>query len=214
MKYDIKNRWDGKIIYADEAESFSLLLQAAVKAGANLSGANLSWANLSGADLSGADLSGANLSGANLYEANLYEADLSGANLYGADLSGADLSGADLSGANLSGANLYGADLSRANLYGADLSGADLSGANLYGFFSFCPGGSRNAYTWARWEDGGYMVHCGCKTLELSEFKKLVAKTHGKTYHAQWYLANIKTMEIAAKASKADWEKYQKEKKS
>ena len=159
MKYDIKNRWDGKIIYADEAESFSLLLQAAVKAGANLSGANLSWANLSGADLSGADLSGANL-----YEANLYE--------------------------------------------------ADLSGANLYGFFSFCPGGSRNAYTWARWEDGGYMVHCGCKTLELSEFKKLVAKTHGKTYHAQWYLANIKTMEIAAKASKADWEKYQKEKKS
>ena len=134
MKYDIKNRWDGKIIYADEAESFSLLLQAAVKAGANLS-----WANL---------------------------------------------------------------------------SGADLSRANLYGFFSFGPGGSRNAYTWARWEDGGYMVHCGCKTLELSEFKKLVAKTHGKTYHAQWYLANIKTMGVVAKASKADWEKYQKEKKS
>ena len=149
MKYEIKNRWDGKIIYADEAESFSLLLQAAVKAGANLSGANL----------------------------------------YGADLSGADLS--------------------RANLYGANLSGA-----NLYGFFSFCPGGSRNAYTWARWEDGGYMVHCGCKTLELSEFKNLVVKTHGKTYHAQWYLANIKTMGVVAKASKADWEKYQKEKKS
>ena len=116
--------------------------------------------------------------------------------------------------ANLYGADLSGADLSGANLYEANLYEADLSGANLYGFFSFCPGGSRNAYTWARWEDGGYMVHCGCKTLELSEFKKLVAKTHGKTYHAQWYLANIKTMEIAAKASKADWEKYQKEKKS
>ena len=144
MKYDIKNRWDGKIIYADEAESFSLLLQAAVKAGANLS-----WANLSGA-----------------------------------------------------------------NLYGADLSGADLSRANLYGFFSFGPGGSRTACTWARWEEGGYMVHCGCKTLELSEFKNLVVKTHGKTYHAQWYLANIKTMGVVAKASKADWEKYQKEKKS
>ncbi|MGH7176568.1 MAG: pentapeptide repeat-containing protein [Tepidisphaeraceae bacterium] len=148
MMFEIKNSWDGQVIFKLECGSIRLCVEAAVKAGADLSGANLSGANLSGADLSRADLSGAdlyraNLSGANLYGADLYGADLSGANLsratlYRADLSranlyGADLYGADLSGANLSRANLYGADLSRANLYGAGLSGANLSGANLSG---------------------------------------------------------------------------------
>ncbi|MFA6135660.1 MAG: pentapeptide repeat-containing protein [Phycisphaerae bacterium] len=178
MKFEIKNCWDGKIIYADEAASFSALVQAAVKSGANLSGANLS----------GADLYGANLSGANL----------SGADLYGANLSGADLSGADLSGANLSGANLYGANLS-----GANLSGADLYGANLYGYYSFGPCGSRSSYTWARWEEAGYMVHCGCQTLTLKDFAATVKATHKNNHHAEVYLAQIKVMELIAKESKA-----------
>ena len=104
MKFEIKNRWSGEILFSVEAESFLSAVKIAVK-----KGANLSWANLSGANLYGA-----NLSGANLY----------GANLYGANLSGADLSGANLSWASLSGANLYGANLSGANLYGANLSGA------------------------------------------------------------------------------------------
>ena len=120
------------------------------------------------------------------------------ANLYGADLSGANLYGADLSRADLSRANL-----SRADLSGADLSRADLSRANLYGFFSFGPGGSRNAYTWARWEPEGYTVHCGCQTLPLKDFKAVVKERHGNSFHSKWYAANIKTMELVAKESEA-----------
>ena len=110
MKLEIKSRWDGKILFESETDSFRLCIEAAIKAGADLSGASLS-----GADLYGANLSGANLSSASLYGADLYGANLSGANLYGADLYGANLSGA-----NLYGANLYGANLSGADLYGAE----------------------------------------------------------------------------------------------
>ena len=122
MKFDILNRWSGKIQFTAEIECAddappSIKLGLAVKI-ANLHGATLSGANLIDADLRGADLSGANLSGANLRDANL---------------SGADLRGADLSGANLIGANLIGADLIDADLRGADLSRADLSRANLSG---------------------------------------------------------------------------------
>jgi uncharacterized protein YjbI with pentapeptide repeats len=105
MKYEIRNRFSGSVIFTAETKSFKLAVEMAVKTGANLSGANLYGANLSRAYLSGADLSRANLSGA--------------------DLSGADLSRADLSRANLSGSDLSGADLSRADLYGSDLSGAE-----------------------------------------------------------------------------------------
>ena len=41
MKFEIKNRWSGEIIYQDEAESFKALILSAIKAGANLSGAYL-----------------------------------------------------------------------------------------------------------------------------------------------------------------------------
>ena len=74
MKYEIKHRFGGAVLFAVEAGSFKLAVELAVK---------------SGAYLSGADLSGAYLSGA-----YLYGADLSGADLYGADLSRAYLSGA------------------------------------------------------------------------------------------------------------------------
>jgi hypothetical protein len=134
VKFEVKHRYTGAVLFEIECGSIRLCVEAAIQSQANLSGANLSQANLSGANLSGADLYGANLYGANLYGANLSGADLYGANLYGANLYGANLSGADLSRANLYGANLYGAnlsgaDLSRANLYGANLYGANLSGA-------------------------------------------------------------------------------------
>jgi len=87
MKFEIKSRWDGSILFSGEFGNIRLCIEAAVKSGAYLSGANLSGANLSGANLSGADLSGANLSGAYLSGANLSGADLSGANLSRADLS-------------------------------------------------------------------------------------------------------------------------------
>jgi len=128
MKFEIKHRDSGAVLFSGGADSLRLCVEAAVKSGADLSCADLSCADLRGADLRGADLRGANLYGANLYGANLSDADLRGANLRGADLRGADLYGA-----NLSDADLYGAHLSRADLRGADLRGADLRGANLYG---------------------------------------------------------------------------------
>jgi hypothetical protein len=79
MKFEIKNRWSGELIFSVEADNWKVAIAAAIGA----------KADLRGADLRGADLSGANLRGA----------DLSGADLRGADLSGADLSGANLSGA-------------------------------------------------------------------------------------------------------------------
>jgi hypothetical protein len=91
MKFEIKSRWTGRVLFSLETETLKLCVEAAIKSRADLSGADLYGADLSGADLSGADLSGADLSGANLYGADLY-----GADLYGADLSGADLSGAKI----------------------------------------------------------------------------------------------------------------------
>ncbi len=127
MKYDILNRFAGKVQFTAEIEAtgdtprrFKL-------------GMSVKWAVENGADLSGADLSRADLSRAYLYGANLSGADLSRAGLNGADLNGAYLNGAYLSGANLYGAYLYGANLSGADLYGADLRGADLNRAGLNG---------------------------------------------------------------------------------
>jgi hypothetical protein len=136
MKYEIKNRFDGSIIYQDEAESFSALVEAVIKnyanlLDANLEGANLRDANLEGANLEGANLEGANLLGANLLGANLLDANLEGANLLGANLQGANLLDANLLGANLEDANLRGANLRGANLEGANLLGANLEGADL-----------------------------------------------------------------------------------
>ena len=74
MKFEIKHRLNGSVLFALETESLKLCVQAAVENKANLRGANLSGADLYGADLRDADLRGANLSGA----------DLSGANLSGA----------------------------------------------------------------------------------------------------------------------------------
>jgi uncharacterized protein YjbI with pentapeptide repeats len=98
MKFEIKNRFDGSVLFSLETDSLKLCVEAAVK---------------SRADLTGADLTGADLTGADLYGADLYEADLYGANLTGADLYGANLSRANLTRANLTRANLTGADLKK-----------------------------------------------------------------------------------------------------
>ena len=106
MKFEIKNRWSGSVIFEAEldakfeTEPFSIQLGAAVKIAygkkIDLSSANLIAANLSDANLSGADLRGADLRGANLSDASLRGADLSGAYLIGADLSDANLSSEQL----------------------------------------------------------------------------------------------------------------------
>ncbi|MGQ4231242.1 pentapeptide repeat-containing protein [Bordetella bronchiseptica] len=113
MKFEIKNRWTGAVLFTadvpEETESgmvARVALEQAVKADAYLAGANLAGAYLAGAYLAGAR----NLAGAYLADANL-----AGANLAGAR----NLAGANLAGANLAGANLAGAYLARANLAGA-----------------------------------------------------------------------------------------------
>ena len=119
IKFEIKNRWTGSILFEYEKEDNTLkkTVEEAVREGANLEGANLGGANLVGAYLRGA---------------NLEEANLKGANLGGAYLEGANLVGAYLEGANLKGANLVGAYLRGANLVGAYLEGANLKGAYIY----------------------------------------------------------------------------------
>jgi hypothetical protein len=64
MKFEIKSRWTGDVLFSIETETWKLAVEAAVKSRANLSGANLS----------GADLTGANLTRANLTRANLTRA--------------------------------------------------------------------------------------------------------------------------------------------
>ena len=113
IKFEIKSRWMGRILFQGEYESMKDCLRDAV---------------LSDAVLRGAVLSGADLSDAVLSDAVLRDAVLRGAVLSGADLSGAVLRDADLRDADLRGADLRGAVLSDADLRDADLRGADLSG--------------------------------------------------------------------------------------
>ena len=132
---EITCRYTGKVLFRAEAGTIREAVEAAVKAGADLSHADLRGADLSLADLRGAYLSHADLRGADLSHADLRGADLTHAYLRGADLSHADLSHADLRGAYLTHAYLSGADLSHADLRGADLRGADLSLADLRGAY-------------------------------------------------------------------------------
>ena len=84
MKIEIKNRFNGSVIFECEALNIKAALEIAVSKKVDLGGANLGGANLRGANLRGANLGGANLRGANLGDANL-----GGANLRGAYLGGA-----------------------------------------------------------------------------------------------------------------------------
>ena len=98
MKFEIKSRWTGEVIFTDDIDcddgaSHSINLGFAVKVAVNAN---------------------ANLAGADLARANLAHADLVDANLARADLAGANLARANLAGANLARANLAGAKLARA----------------------------------------------------------------------------------------------------
>jgi len=84
MKFEIKHRISGSVLFSLETESLRLCVEAAVQAGAHLAGANLTGAYLAGANLTGADLARAYLARADLTGAYLADADLRGANLTGA----------------------------------------------------------------------------------------------------------------------------------
>jgi uncharacterized protein YjbI with pentapeptide repeats len=110
MKFEIKHRLSGDVLFSLETDSIKLCVEAAIKSKINLSSADLRSANLSSADLRYANLSSADLSSANLSYANLSSANLSSADLRYADLSSANLSSANLRYANLSSANLSSAE--------------------------------------------------------------------------------------------------------
>ena len=71
MKYEIKHRWNGSVLFSFECGSLREAVVEAAKQKANLRGADLRGADLRGANLRGANLRGANLSGADLNDANL-----------------------------------------------------------------------------------------------------------------------------------------------
>ena len=70
MKFEIKHRFNGSVLFAMECDSLKVCVEAAVKSRANLAGANLARANLADAYLADANLARANLAGANLAGAN------------------------------------------------------------------------------------------------------------------------------------------------
>ena len=131
MKFEIKHRLTGAILFELETKNLKLCVEAAVKSGACLTGAFLEGACLEGADLTGAYLKNADLTNADLTGAYLKGAYLKGAYLTNADLKNACLEGACLEGAFLEGACLEGACLKNADLKGAFLKDACLKNADL-----------------------------------------------------------------------------------
>ena len=117
MKFEIKSRWTGAVIFTADIDcddgashgiQLGLAVKVAVKAGADLTSAYMA----------GADLTRANLASANLASAYMAGANLTRAYMAGAYMAGADLTRADLTRANLADANLASADLTRADLNG------------------------------------------------------------------------------------------------
>lgn len=162
MKFEIKNRWTGSVIFTAEITcgedaSYGVKLGLAVNE-AILKGADLTDADLRGANLPGANLAEANLPGANLYGSDLKVANLSGANLEEVNFSWANLPGANLSGSNLKKVNFSWANLSWADLKGADLAGANLSGVNL----------ELASLAGAKWYDGIIITHAPMRIQGLA----------------------------------------------
>jgi len=138
MKFEIKHKLTGMVLFSLETDSMKLCVEAAIKnridlRGSDLSGSNLSCSNLRGSDLRGSDLSGSDLSGSDLSGSDLSGSDLRGSDLRYSNLRGSDLRGSDLRYSNLRGSNLRGSDLRYSNLRGSDLRGSDLRYSNLSG---------------------------------------------------------------------------------
>jgi hypothetical protein len=65
--FQIKHRWwTGAVLFEGQFDTMRLCVEAAAKAGSNLSGADLGGSNLSGSNLCGSNLGGSNLRGSNL----------------------------------------------------------------------------------------------------------------------------------------------------
>lgn len=49
------------------------------------------------------------------------------------------------------------------------------------------------------------MIHCGCFTGSLNDFKNVVIKTHGDNYYGKWYLKHVEIMQLIADESESDY---------
>ena len=193
MKFDVKNRYTGRVQFTAEIECPldavpSLKLGFAVRwgfaTGANLAGANLTGADLTRTNLAGANLAGANLAGANLTRTNLVGANLAGANLTWAYLAWANLTGADLTGANLAGADLDGASLARADLDGASLARAKIRDHTIGKLIARA--GRMDGYEFLIFAtDLGNIIRAGCRTFTMDEFRAHVAAEYPGTDKAR-----------------------------
>jgi uncharacterized protein YjbI with pentapeptide repeats len=123
LRIEIKNRFNGKVlfIYDQENNSLKATLEAGIKVGADLSNADLRGAYLRGICLRGVYLHGVDLRDADLRDADLHGAYLGCVKLRGANLSNADLSGANLRDTDLAGVNLRDTNLETAT-YGIGVS--------------------------------------------------------------------------------------------
>ena len=187
MKYEIKNRWTGDVIFSAETKNFKLAVKMAVEQKINLSNSNLSNSNLSGSDLSGSNLSGSDLrssdlSNSNFRGSNFRGSDLSGSDLRSSDLSGSDLRSSDLSNSNLRNSDLRDSDLRNSNLGNSNLSGSNLSDSDLSGsktdkrYIQVACIGSEKRMTTYCFEDD--KIWCGCFSGTLKEFEEQVKEKH------------------------------------
>ena len=199
MKFEIKSRWSGAVVFTAEIEAtedtpmsikLGRAVRRAVEAKVSLGGANLRGAYLRGAYLRDAYLRDAYLGGADLRGANLGGANLGDAYLRDAYLGDAYLRGAYLRDAYLRGANLGGADLRGAYLRDANLGGADLRGADLWS----TAGNNRHVKTI---QAGDYVVtytdtvmQIGCQRHDIAKWWKFddarIAAMDGKTALKFW----------------------------
>jgi uncharacterized protein YjbI with pentapeptide repeats len=131
MRFEIKNRWNGSMIFECDADSLKLAVELAISKRISLRDSDLSGSDLSGSNLRGSDLRGSNLRGSNLRGSDLRGSDLRVSDLRGSDLSGLNLRDSDLRGSDLSGSNLSGSNLSGSNLRGSNLRGSDLRVSDL-----------------------------------------------------------------------------------
>lgn len=113
MKFEIKSRWTGNVIYT-----------AVIQADDDTSDAVKLGRAILHAIEAGADLRGANLSGAYLRDAYLRWVDLRGADMRGADMRGAALNGADMRGADMRGTDMRDTDMRDTDMRDADLGDA------------------------------------------------------------------------------------------
>ena len=141
MKFKIKHRFNGNILFSIEAENFKTALETAIKKHVDLRSADLSYKDLRSSDLRSADLCSSDLRSADLCYSDLRYADLRCVDLRSANLShtdfrhtnfnSSDLRITDLSYSDLRYADLRSADLCYSDLRYADLRSADLSTTNL-----------------------------------------------------------------------------------